>query len=393
MKKQLIFIIPSLKSGGAEKSLISLLSLFDYEKYDVDLLLFRKEGLFLEKIPPQVNLVGDTSDYEAFDASAVSAVKYFVGKGKFVTALDRIRYARAFAEENEYLRDRWLWNYLKKVLPVIDKHYDCAIGYLEGNASLYATECVDADKKICFFHSDFKMRGVDEALCRDIFEKADSVATVSAECKKSLVSVFPEFASKFCVIENIISSEFINSEASDFEAYDRRNGETVILTVGRFSPAKGIDIAVKAAAELKRRGLCFKWYQIGSGEQESEIAELIERLGVGDCFIPLGEQSNPYPYIGQCDIYVQPSRYEGKSIAIEEAKCLCRPIVATDFPTVGDQITDGVTGIICEADEYDIAAKTEKLINSPELRAKLSKKLSCEVVGNESEIEKFYALL
>ena len=74
MKKQLLFIIPSLNSGGAEKSLISLLSLFDYDKYDVDLLLFRREGLFLEKVPNEVRLVGDVSDYEAFDAGCVSSV-------------------------------------------------------------------------------------------------------------------------------------------------------------------------------------------------------------------------------------------------------------------------------------------------------------------------------
>ena len=393
MKKQLLFIIPSLNSGGAEKSLISLLSLFDNDKYDVDLLLFRREGLFLEKVPNEVRLVGDVSDYEAFDAGCVSSVKYFLFKGKFITALNRLRYARAFSQSDAYTRDKKLWSFLKKVLPKLDKRYDCAVGYLEGNASLYAVECADADKKICFFHNDFKKLGLDETLCREIFGKADSIVTVSAECKKSLDAIFGEFTDKIHIIENIISPKLIRSEAECTDVYDKLSDETVILTVGRCSPQKGIDIAVRAAAELKERGLPFKWYHIGAGELFDETAELVKSLDVSDRFIMLGERSGPYPYIGQCDIYVQPSRFEGKSIAIDEAKCLCRPIVVTDFPTVSDQITDGLNGIVCKAESRDIADRVEMLIKSPSLRKSLSDELLREDVGNESEIEKFYSLL
>lgn len=72
-----MFVIPSLKGGGAEKSLVSLLSVLDYEKYDVDLLLFRKEGLFLNSVPPRVRTVGGTQNYEIFDGDAKKAVLYF----------------------------------------------------------------------------------------------------------------------------------------------------------------------------------------------------------------------------------------------------------------------------------------------------------------------------
>ena len=126
---------------------------------------------------------------------------------------------------------------------------------------------------------------------------------------------------------------------------------------------------------------------------KEKIVSLISDLGVEEEFVLLGEKSNPYPYIGQCDIYVQPSRYEGKSIAIDEAKCLCRPIVTTNFTTVADQITDGVNGLICNMDEKDIAEKIEKLINDKELRKKLSDNLADEKTGNEEELEKFYAIV
>ena len=110
-------------------------------------------------------------------------------------------------------------------------------------------------------------------------------------------------------------------------------------------------------------------------------------------FIMLGEKSNPYPYIGQCDIYVQPSLFEGKSIAIDEAKCLCRPIVVTDFSTVHDQITDGVNGLICRMDKINMADKIEYLIENKRERTRLTENLSREKVGNEEEIFKLYELI
>ena len=163
--------------------------------------------------------------------------------------------------------------------------------------------------------------------------------------------------------------------------------------MGRFSPPKGIDLAVKSSAILKKKGYNFKWYHIGTGELKPEIEKLIYELNVQNEFILLGEKSNPYPYIGQCDIYVQPSRYEGKSIAIDEAKCLCRPIVTTNFTTVADQIQDGVNGIVCEMNEIDIAAKIETLLNDEDLRKKVTRNLSEEKTGNEEELEKFYSIL
>ena len=125
------------------------------------------------------------------------------------------------------------------------------------------------------------------------------------------------------------------------------------------------------------------------GETEKQISE----NNLQNIFILLGEKSEPYPYMGQCDIYVQPSLYEGKSIAIDEAKCLCRPIVVTNFSTVHDQITDGVNGLICRMDKTDMADKIELLIDSKEERKKLIENLKREEIGNENEIKKLYTII
>ncbi|MBQ8576291.1 MAG: glycosyltransferase [Clostridia bacterium] len=393
MKKKILFVIPSLKSGGAEKSLITLLSLFDYEKYEVDLLSFRREGLFFDKIPAEVNVIKGTEDYEAFDGDAKKAIKYFIKKGKLSSVIDRIKYIKSFNEADSSLREKKKWDLLKKQLPHLNRKYDCAVGYLEGNASYFVADNVVADKKICYVHNDFKKLGLDVNRNRNLFKKCDKVVTVSQVCLDSLIDEFPDFQEKFIVVENITSPKIIKIYSLENTPYKKDENTVILNTVGRLAPQKAIDLAVKTCAELKRRGKNIKWYHIGTGELKEEIETLMRELGVETDFILLGERSNPYPYIAGCDIYVQPSRYEGKSIAIDEAKCLLKPIVTTNFTTVKDQITDGVNGLVCEMNEKDIADKLERLIDNADLRQKLSENLAKENLGNEEELEKFYGLI
>ncbi len=393
MKKQILFVIPSMRSGGAEKSLLTLLTLFDYSQYDVDLLCFRHDGLFFDKIPKEVNIISGNKNYEMFDGDALTAVKYFLKRAKILSAIDRWKYSKIYKVSDDHDREEIQWRYLKRQLPKLKKEYDCAVGYLEGNADRYAVECVRAKKKFCYVHSDIYKLGLDRAVCERTFAAADSIITVSQECKTSLLSYFPSFENKIFVVENITARKILESESDESQVYQRNKDEIIINTVGRFSEPKNIPLAVDACAELAGRGRNIKWYHIGDGPLRDEVRNYVEKKGVADRFIMLGEKSNPYPYIGQCDIYVQPSLFEGKSIAIDEAKCLCRPIVVTDFSTVHDQITDGINGLICRMDKIDMADKIEYLIENKSERTRLTENLSREKVGNEEEIFKLYELI
>lgn len=392
MKKQILFVIPSMRSGGAEKSLLTLLTLFDYEKYDVDLLSFRHDGLFFEKLPPQVNILSGNEDYEMFDGDALAALKYFIKKGKLFSAIDRWKYSKLSSLADEHLREEKQWDFLKKQLPKITKKYDCAIGYLEGNANRFVAESINANKKLCYIHNDIEKLGFDKEIYKKTFAKIDIIVTVSQECKNSLCKYFPEQNEKLKIIENITCRKILVEQSGDEAVYQKEADETVICTVGRFSEQKNIPLAVRACAELTRRGKKLKWYHIGVGELKSDVEKVIAECGAGERFILLGERANPYPYIAQSDIYVQPSLFEGKSIAIDEAKCLLRPIVVTDFSTVHDQIEDGVDGLICEMNEGDMADKIEMLIENLSERERLIKNLEAEKLGNEDEIFKLYRL-
>lgn len=378
MKKKILFVIPNMRVGGAEKSLLNLLSVFNYNEYDIDLFLFRKDGLFFDEIPSKVNIIGDTKNYEIFDGNAKYAVKHFIKNLNFISAVQRVKYARA---TDENLR----WYYLEKQLPKLKKKYDCAIAYLEGNASRYVVDDVNADKKICYVHNDISKLNSDKKISNYIFDKSDFVVTVSKECKESLEKNFENFKEKVVIVENIISPDLLKKQASEFVAFDD-NSSLKIVTVARCSAQKNLQLAVKTCKNLKNRRLDIKWYQLGTGELENEIKELVKKLNLEKDFIMLGDKSNPYPYIANCDIYVQTSLFEGKSISIEEAKCFNKPIVVTNYSTVNDQIENGVNGLICEMNEEDIADKIQMIID---------KKVSLKSIafGNENEAENLYKLI
>ena len=389
MKKQLLFIIPSLCSGGAEKSLITLLSLIDYGKYDVDLFLFRKEGLFLPNVPKQVNIIDGGESYALFDGSAAEYIKTNFKKMRLDNILNRIKYSKALGAGDRAL----IWKCLRKALPKNEKHYDAAIGYLEGNAIYYCVDCVDADKKIGYIHNDYSKLGFDENFDRHFFEKLDKLVSVSVECCCVLDDLFSDMREKVVKIENISSPAALKILAVDAAAEYEGKTETILLTVGRHSPQKGYDIAVDAAEILDKNGVEYKWFSIGKGELMPQIEERIKEKHLEDKFFLLGERANPYPYIQGCDIYVQPSYYEGKSIAIDEAKCFAKPIVATKFSTVFDQLTDGETALLAEIDANSVAEKIMQLINDKELCKNLTDNLNRTHKGNEEELAKFYSML
>ncbi len=389
MKKKLLFIIPKLGIGGAEKSLVSLLQLLDYDKYDVDLMTFRREGTFLADIPGQVNVIDAGDEYLLFDGSASQYIKSNIKKLATGRILNRIAYSKAVSSGDS---DK-IWSCLKKVMAVPNKHYDVAIAYLEETSTYFCADCVSADKKIAYVHCDYRKLINKPERDGRYYAQFDHIVTISDECVASLAEAFPDCRSKLAKIENITSAKavrtFAEKTVDDFSA----DGCKKILTMGRLAPPKGYDMAVSAAGILSDKGYKFKWFVLGSGDLEEQIKEQIKSLGLEEKFILLGERSNPYPYIGGCDIYAQTSYTEGKSIAIDEAKIFCKPIVCTSFPTVYDQLTDGENAVLAETNAESIAEKIEQLLNDDGLCKKLSDNLRKEKAGNEEEIDKFYLLL
>lgn len=395
MKKRLLFVMESMGSGGGERSLLTLLQLIDYDKYDVDLLLFNPSGLFMDMIPKQVNLISFGKSYDRFVQPVGGSVKAYLTKANVKGAYNRIMYSKTVNGKfgSTLYRDQLAWKYMRCAFENTLPEYDAAVGYLEGKPNFFVADCVKAKVKIGYVHNDYNKLKMDKEIDRKFFGKMDYLVSVSEKCCDVLKDVFPEYADKVRMVENITSPIVLKNMAEECVSEYKNAKGSILLTVGRLSKQKGYDIAVDAAEILIKNGVDFKWFAIGRGELQAEIEQKIKEKNLEDKFILLGERANPYPYIAGCDIYVQPSYFEGKSIAIDEAKCFAKPIVATKFTTVLDQLADGETAVLAEINAVSVAEKIMQLIADNELCEALSENLKKEKLGNEEEIEKFYNML
>lgn len=393
--KKILFVINNLKCGGAEKALISLLETIDYSKLDVDLLLFKQEGIFMSKIPSQVNLLMEPENYKYFDMSVKKAVKGLIKKGKFNIALARILSLYVFkTEKSRVVVEQKVWKYLSMAFTKLDTEYDVAIGYLEKNPIYFCVDKVKAKKKIGWIHNDYEKLGMDKKIDNKYFSKLDYVFTVSEECLKVLKMVFPQYDRKFRLMHNIVSEKTIKKLAlEEISDIDFNNKNINIISVGRLNYQKGFELAIEACSILKEKGYNIKWNIVGEGEERSNLENLINKFELEENFNLLGIRENPYPYIKKSDIYVQPSRFEGKSIAIDEAKILNKPIVVTNFSTAKDQIINNKNGIITEMNSKSLANEIERIICDEKLKKKIILNLSNEKIGNESEINRLYEVI
>ncbi|NOU97338.1 glycosyltransferase [Paenibacillus sp. LMG 31456] len=391
MKKKVLFVINNLSCGGAEKALISLLETMDYSAYDVDLFLFEHEGMFMKKIPSQVNLLEEQPEYRYYDMPIKQAVADCLKRGRVNLALSRIRAGYIYKTEKKRVRcQQRVWKYISKSLKNIDQSYDIAIGYLEKNPIYFCIDKVKAAMKIGFIHSDYDKLGMDPYLDQAYFEQLDHLVTVSEECSNILKKRFPMYERKVKIMYNIVSPTAIHNLS--LEKTDIDVEAIKLVSVGRLHDAKGFTLAIEACRVLIQNGYQVKWYVIGEGEERSKLEQLIEEYGLQGIFCLLGNKENPYPYIKEADIYVQPSRFEGKSIAVDEAKILQKPIVVTNFNTAKDQINNNENGLIVEMTPRSIFEGIKSLIDDEHLRKHFIVNLSNEKLGTESEIHKLYAL-
>lgn len=394
-KKKLLFVMPGLAAGGGERSLVNLLSQIDYDCFEVDLFLFNHNGMFMEFLPKEVRIISLPETYRLFASPLPESIIHLLSKGKPTLAYNRVMFTvKNRTSRNLLISEQYNWRYVASSLERIDKKYDAAVGFLEKTSTYFCVDKVDALKKIGWVHIDYDKLDLDPDFDIKYFEQLDSIVTVSEECASVLQRRFPSQKQKVEVIYNIVSPKVINKMADqDVDVYDRKDGEIIVISIGRLHYQKYFEIAIEACRKLVDKGYQLRWNIIGEGEEREKLTGLIKRYGLEDNFRLLGLKSNPYPYIKQADIYAQTSRFEGKSIAIDEAKILNKPIVVTDFSTARDQITNGTDGLIVDMSPDAMADGLEKLINNADLKGRLVHNLSQMKLGTEEEIYKFYKLI
>ncbi len=394
MKKKILFVIPSLDLGGAEKSLVNLLNSIDYNLYDVDLFIFLKRGVFLNSVPKEVNILKNSKAYHLFSKSVLVAVPIFVLKGKFSLAYHRFLFAlKNRWYKNNAVNEQYTWRHTSRFMPFLQKEYDAAIGYLEKSTCYFVADKVKATKKIGWIHTDLEALKLDFDFEKNYFDKLDYVVTVSEGLKERLLLKLPSLKSKIKAIENINSQKMIVHLSEQEPQVKLDEHFFNIIFVGRLVKEKGLFMAIDAINLLKENNLKIKFYLAGKGGLENELKKYVSDKDLVGEVIFLGMRANPYPLIKQADVFLMTSFYEGKSIALEEAKILNKPIVITNFSSAQDQIKDKITGIITEMNAESIAERLMQLYHEEAIRRSLKFNLSQEQLGNENEIEKLYQII
>lgn len=396
MKKKIFIFSHAMEIGGAERALLGLLTSFDYSKYDVDLFLMQHSGELLSLIPKQVNLLPEIKEYSGIMKPMITALK----QGNIKVVLGRLNgkiHAQKYNKKNGLAHSdvgvEYSHKYTVKCLPnITDKEYDVAISFLTPH--YIVRDKVKADKKIAWIHTDYSTIELDVKSELAMWSKFDNIVSISDDVTRAFLSTFPSLENKIVKIENILSKDFIEEQADLFNVENEMTGDSIkLLSIGRFCEQKNFDNVPEIASIIKSKGIDFKWYIIGYGADENLIKSKIAQYNMEDTVIILGKKENPYPYIKACDIYLQPSRYEGKAVTVHEALILNKPIIITDYPTAHSQLTDGFDGVIVPMDIECSANEIARVIEDKELQQRLISNMQSTNYSNESEIEKLYQLM
>ena len=401
MNKPRIFIaMHYMEIGGAETALVGLLNALDPARVDVDLFLYDHRGEMMQFIPEWVNLLPQIPKYSVLERPIVELVKRgfwgIAAARLWAKCISKVAYKRSGSKlENNGGLDK-MSKCTAPLLPRISPSmtYDLAISFLTPHRIV--AEKVKAKKKIAWIHTDYTRVWVDAEDELKVWQKYDYVASISSDVTNTFLQVFPSLAPKIVEIENILSPTFVRkrAELQNVDKEIRHEGTITLLSVGRFSDAKNYDNVPDICKRLiNETKLNIKWYIIGYGGDEALIRKKIKEAGMEEHVILLGKRSNPYPYIKACDIYVQPSRYEGKSVTVREAQMLCKPVVVTNYPTAPSQIRSGIDGVIVPMDNEGCAHGLAEVICDKPLQERIIAHLKTHDYGNESEVEKIYTLI
>lgn len=402
MKPRILILMHYMELGGAESALLGLLQSVDPDRVDVDVFFYSHRGELMDFLPMEkINLLPEIEAYSLTERPLSEVVKKgywrlaiarMIGRLNTASFCKRHQNSNKPAECGTFFQQRATWKLLPKIQP--DVEYDLAISFLTPH--FFLLNNVNAKKKIGWIHTDYTriLIDVDEEL--KMWQRLDYIASISEEVGNRFCEVFPSLKNNLIQIENILNTNFIRKRADESKVSLCDDPSVVcLLTIGRFSPPKKMDEIPLICKKILNRGLSIKWFIIGYGSEEIEtkVRDNVEKEGVADKVIILGKKSNPYPYIKACDIYVQPSRYEGKSITVREAQILCKPVIITNYPTAKSQVKDGLDGIIVPLEVDECAAQMAKFISYVDKQHEIIHYLETHDYGNEHEVDKIYSLL
>ncbi len=398
--KKVLFVINTLGGAGAETALLTLLECLNPEEYEISLYVLLGQGELVHRVPEYVKLLNTKYD----DASVLSKD----GKKRLSRKVLGLLMSRGSVFRNiPYLVCNG-WNMLRKGKVQIEKllwkpmadgawrgdeTYDLAVAYLEGGSAYYVANYVKADKKVGFIHIDYEKAGYSIGLDKGCYDGYEKIFAVSDEVKQHFLNVYPQYSHKTEVFHNLLNPEKICQMACLDGGFSDKYEGFRILTVGRLTAQKAYEVAIDAMKLVKDKGIQARWYVLGEGEERPRLEERISRLGLQEDFVLLGAQENPYPYFKQTDLYVHATRFEGKSIAIQEAQVLGCAILVSDCSGNREQVNTGVDGEMCELTPEGICDGILSMLDSKTLKQTYGEAARRRILSEKNDLYKLEKLL
>lgn len=385
----------NMNIGGTEKALLTMLNEIDSSKYDITLLMLEKYGEFLNEIPDfvKVRYVNEYKDIKPLikEPPKLLAKKLIIDKKYSKGLLILLNYSISKITNNT----SYYYKYILKNIKNIEEQYDLAVAYAGPMdfITYFVLNKIKAKKKVQWIHFDITKIGFNKKFAEKNYKKFNKIFVVSKEGKEKLIRLIPTLNNKVEVFFNIISCNLIENMGKGEKGFGDSFNGIRILTVGRLSKEKGQDLTINVLAKLKNEGYNIKWYCIGDGSEKDNYKQTIKNLNIENDYILLGSKLNPYPFMKECDIYVQPSRHEGYCITLGEARCFNNPIVTTNFTGANEQIKNEETGLVCEISENGIYKSLKRLLDDKDLYNNIKINLSKEIVDSTNEISKLDKVL
>ena len=398
--KKLLFVINTMGQAGAETALIRLLKSLDPEEYEISLYVLMGQGEMIGQVPSYVRVLNkhyvqeSVLTKEGHRRMIRTVLKsYFSNGGLFRKVVYTLKILGQMLKQGKIAQDKLLWRVISDGAERFEDTYDLAVAYLEGGATYYVADHVKAKKSAAFVHIDYGSSGYTRQMDQDCYAGMDRIFAVSEETKELFAEFYPEWKDKVWVFRNILDPEEIREKSMLPGGFPQEEKGFKLLTVGRLTHQKAYDIALDALYLLRKQGRQVSWYILGEGPERAALEKKREELSLEDAFFLPGAVKNPYPWYRQTDLYVHATRFEGKSIAIQEAQVLGCAILASDSNGNKEQIVDGVDGILCELDAEAIQKSVLKLMDNTDLCKRLGEAAAKKQVVYKEDMEGLLGLL
>lgn len=336
---KILFFIPDLSGGGAEKVLCNLVNNLDLSKFDI----------------------------------TVQTVKYYEPTNYLKAGIHYKSIFHCRSRIAEKILNLWyrFCTEIKLTYPLyIKDDYDIEVAYLECGATkvMAASKNIKA-VKLAWVHCDVKKKGLTAESVGKYYTKFDKVVCVSKEAKKSFDEAFGQLVGS-TVLYNVIDESDIFAKANSVCDIQWDSDVIHLLTVGRLNYEKGFDRLIEVGKMLKDKGYHFKIHLVGDGIEKEKLQYQVKESKLSAYVQFEGYLENPYPYMKQADIIVIPSRTEALSTVAIEALVLGKPVVTTPCAGMNELFGCSEYGIVTEDSTEGLYLGISKLMDSSELQNK-----------------------